>query len=293
MVDHQYLSRFLNSPGGRAEVAKRAKGSTRQRINLSGLREIPVPLPPLGEQRRIAAILDQGDRLRRLRRGAIERLDALAQSTFEAILGDPVRNPKGWAEDRILADVADIGSGVTKGRKLNGKDTRLVPYLAVANVQDRRLSLSNIKMIEASEQEIERYRLQPDDLLLTEGGDPDKLGRGALWTGEIADAIHQNHIFRVRLRSSDVHPVFLNWLIGSRRGKQYFLRAAKQTTGIASINMGQLKKFPLLVPPADVQNRFAKAIHAIEQAKVEHSLHLRHLDALFTSLQHRAFLGEL
>ena len=91
-----------------------------------------------------------------------------------------------------LAELADIGSGITKGRKLNGQATREVRYLAVANVQDRRLDLSYVKTIEATENEISRYRLQKGDLLLTEGGDPDKLGRGTLWASEIVEAIHQN-----------------------------------------------------------------------------------------------------
>src|SRR5690606_5885451 len=95
------------------------------------------------------------------------------------------------------------------------------------------------------------------DLLLTEGGDPDKLGRGALWKAALNDCIHQNHVFRVRLTSKDLNPVYLSWLVGSARGKRYFAKQAKQTTGIASINMRQLRGFPLLVPPIALQQRFA------------------------------------
>jgi len=182
---------------------------------------------------------------------------------------------------------------VTKGRKLNGTPTRLVPYLAVANVQDKALQLDNIKSIEATEEEIARYRLQEDDLVLTEGGDPDKLGRGTLWNGELAECIHQNHIFRVRLTSSEIAPIFLNWLVGSERGKRFFLNAAKQTTGIASINMTQLRSFPLLLPPLGLQLAFAARVAEIDALKAHHRAHLAKLDALFASLQHRAFRGEL
>src|SRR5260370_20248201 len=128
-------------------------------------------------------------------------------------------------------------SGNTKGRNINVSPVRTVPYLAVVNVQDRALDLRQLKTIAATEAEIQRYRLQKDDLLLTEGGDPDKLGRGTLWSGEIDECIHQNHIFRVRLTDSRFLPVFVNWVVGSERGKRYFLRSAKQTTGIASINL--------------------------------------------------------
>jgi type I restriction enzyme S subunit len=160
-------------------------------------------------------------------------------------------------------------------------------------VQDRTLALTTVKTIEATENEIARYRLVKNDLVLTEGGDPDKLGRGALWQGEIADCIHQNHIFRVRLSQDVVHPIFINWLIGGPRGKAYFLRSAKQTTGIASINMTQLREFPLILPPMDLQRAFAARVTEIDNLKARHRAHVVKLGALFASLQHRAFQGEL
>jgi len=193
----------------------------------------------------------------------------------------------------LLGDVADIVSGVTIGRNLNGKPVRTVPYLAVVNVQDRRLDLSVAKTTEATEDEIQRYRLVRNDLLLTEGGDPDKLGRGTLWGDQLPECIHQNHVFRVRLRSEDLTPLFLNWLVGSQRGKRYFLRSAKQTTGIASINMTQLRAFPLLVPPLHLQREFADRVAASDKLHAAHHVGLGELDALFASLQHRAFRGEL
>ena len=255
--------------------------------------QVEILLPPIAEQKRIAAILDKAEELRGLRRKALEELDAIAQSIFLEMFGDPVTNPKGWISTTSLGDVADIASGITKGRKLNGQATRKVPYLAVINVQDKALNLNVLKTIEASENEINRYRLKKDDLLLTEGGDPDKLGRGTLWSEEISECIHQNHVFRVRLMSASIHPLFLNWLVGSQRGKQYFLKSAKQTTGIATINMTQLRGFPLLIPPIDLQKEFARRVGAIERLKTTHRESLAQLDALFTSLQHRAFRGEL
>lgn len=184
-------------------------------------------------------------------------------------------------------------SGVTKGRKLNGRPTRLVPYLAVINVQDRALNLSAVKMIDATEEEIERYRLQTGDLLLTEGGDPDKLGRGTLWGNELPECIHQNHVFRVRLTTEAIEPLFLEWLIGSQRGKRYFLRSAKQTTGIATINMTQLRGFPLLLPPLKLQHEFVAQLAVAEVVEAAHRTAVAKVDGLFASLQHRAFRGEL
>ncbi|MEN9469245.1 MAG: hypothetical protein RL630_978 [Verrucomicrobiota bacterium] len=262
-------------------------------VRLSDVATMQIPLPPLAEQRRIAEVLDKAEALRAKRRAAIAQLDSLTQSLFFDLFGDPVANSKGWTDSKMLGDVADIVSGITKGRKVNGEAVREVPYLAVVNVQDKSLNLDILKMIEATAREIDHYKLIKNDLLLTEGGDPDKLGRGTLWNDELPECIHQNHIFRVRLTSSEIDPLFLNWLVGSQRGKKYFLRSAKQTTGIASINMTQLRSFPLLIPPLDLQHEFARRVAAVEKLKTTQRAALAELDALFASLQHRAFRGEL
>jgi len=293
-LDRRYLAFFLRQPSLVDYANSRAIGANLPRLSPSELGRITIPLPPIEEQKRIAAILDAADALRAKRRESIAQLDALLQSTFLDMFGDPVTNPMGWDESAKLGELAEIVSGVTKGRKINGKSTREVPYLAVSNVQDRHLLLEAVKTIEATNDEIIKYSLRFHDILLTEGGDPDKLGRGSLWHDAIPDCIHQNHVFRVRLLSLErLIPVFLNWLIGSAKGKSYFLRSAKQTTGIASINMRQLRAFPLLIPPLSLQRRFASIVEAAERQKARLRAHLDELDALFASLQSRAFNGEL
>lgn len=288
-----YLAYFLRSPEFLGFAKTLVAGAKMPRMVMSKFWRFTVPVPPIPEQRRIAAILDQAEALRAKRRAALAKLDALAQSIFIEMFGDPVVNPMKWPDTTPLGDVADIASGITIGRNLNGLTTREVPYLAVVNVQDREIRLDVLKTTEATEVEIAKFRLQKNDLLLTEGGDPDKLGRGSLWHGEMAECIHQNHVFRVRLTSREVHPLFLNWLVGSRRGKTYFFKSAKQTTGIASINMTQLRGFPLLLPPMTLQQRFAEQMDLVDHLKADHRASLAHLDALFASLQHRAFRGEL
>ena len=255
------------------------------------LKELSFPKPPLEEQRRIAALLDQADELRAKRRQSIVLLEDLAQSLFLDMFGDD----KVFVSSCRLGEIADIASGITKGRKVpKGTSLKPVPYLAVANVQDKRLDLSNVKTIDASSNEIERYRLQKNDLLLTEGGDPDKLGRGTLWNEELPEAIHQNHIFRVRLTDCErVRPVYVNWYIASHFGKRYFLRSAKQTTGIASINATQLKNFPLRLPSIQLQYSFESKVARVRDALDLQTTNLLALDDLFLSLQAKAFRGEL
>jgi type I restriction enzyme, S subunit len=292
-LDAGFLFHWVKGAQFISELVRLATGANYPAVSERIVRQAMIPLPPLKEQRRIAAILDQAEALKAKRKEAIAKLDALAQSIFFGMFGDPVTNPKSWPEGSVLGDISEIVSGVTKGRKTNGQAVRSVAYMAVSNVQDGRLDLSQVKTIDATDAEVTRYRLQVGDLLLTEGGDPDKLGRGTLWRGEVNECIHQNHVFRVRVTSNRVTPRFLSWLVGSSRGKAYFLRSAKQTTGIASINMTQLRAFPLLLPPITLQNAFETRLQAVEDVRRRMKASFERLDDLFLSIQDRAFRGAL
>lgn len=292
-VDRGYFYHLLSSDFMFARFASRAAGSTVKNLNTEIVSGVQVSLPPLDEQRRVAAILDKADALRQRRKRSIAILDSLMQSIFLDMFGDVVANDRGWANGLTLEDVSDIGSGITKGRPDKGAALREVPYMAVVNVQERHLDLSQVKTIGATEAEIAKFRLEPGDLLLTEGGDPDKLGRGTLWQGELPEAIHQNHIFRVRFDTDQVVPLFGNWLIGSARGKSYFMKSAKQTTGIASINKSQLSSFPMLLPPIAVQKTFAASAATVAGHRGHLVIAANRADDLFASLQHRAFSGQL
>jgi len=293
-LDASYLFHWVRSPAFVSEMTRKATGQSYPAVSDRIIKSSKIPLPPPQEQRAIAQMLDSVDNLRSKRRSSISLLDDLSRSEFYQMFGDVVRNDRGWDDNSTLEAVAEIASGITKGRKSPSSPVRTIPYVTVLNVQERRLDLSVVKSIEASEAEISRYRLVYNDLLLTEGGDPDKLGRGTLWRNELPECIHQNHIFRVRLKDDiGVDPVFLSWMVASERGRRYFLRSAKQTTGIASINTTQLKRFPLLLPPLPLQQNFARKIIEIERAAQTYSAQLTKIDELFMSLQSSAFDGKL
>ena len=171
-----------------AKLQRQARGVAQSNINISILREALIPLPCMAEQKRIAEILDKADELKAKRQQAIDELDKLQQSVFLDMFGDPVTNAKRWIDTEELCDHAMISSGITKGRRLREAEVTPVPYLAVSNVQDQRIVLEHVKTIEATSEEIARYALEKGDILLTEGGDPDKLGRGAIWEGQIDPA---------------------------------------------------------------------------------------------------------
>jgi type I restriction enzyme, S subunit len=290
-VHTRFLAYFLNSPAVKAMAERVAKGGAQRTVTLGDLKNFRIPLPPITEQHRIAGILDKADAIRRKRKEAIALAEELLRSAFLEMFGDPVTNPKRWPATP-LGQLAEAASGVTKGKRYDGQKLVTLPYMRVANVQDGHLVLDEVKTIAVSEDDGRRYTLQHGDVLLTEGGDPDKLGRGAVWRAEVPNCIHQNHIFRVR-PSRALRAEYLSAIIGSERGKRYFLRAAKQTTGIATINMSQLKAFPVLVPPLSLQDQYVDLISKISTARGHQERKYAVSDELFASLAARAFSGEL
>jgi type I restriction enzyme S subunit len=159
-----------------------------------------------------------------------------------------------------LGAICEIVSGITKDSKKQGDDYREVPYLRVANVQRLRLDLSEVKTIPAREIAIAGYRLEPGDILLNEGGDRDKLGRGWIWQGQISDCIHQNHVFRARIRDGQAIPKWIAYYANTDEARAYFLATGKQTTNLASISKKNLGALPVPLPPVDVQEEIVAEI---------------------------------
>lgn len=172
--------------------------------------------------------------------------------------------PSGW-ERLPLEKIADVRSGVAKGKK-GLKKPISVPYLRVANVQDGHINLDEVKEIEIEHDKLERYSLKTGDVLMNEGGDFDKLGRGDVWLGQIEPCLHQNHVFAVRPELEKIDSFFLAALAASNYGKTYFLSCAKRSTNLASINSTQIKEFPVLLPPLSEQKKIAQILSTWDKA---------------------------
>ena len=160
-----------------------------------------------------------------------------------------------------LKRLAGVRTGVAKGKDNGTRETTLVPYLRVANVQDGYLDLQDVATIEIPRDDLQRYALQAGDVLMNEGGDFDKLGRGHIWHGEIEPCITQNHVFAVRPHG--VSSEWLNAVTGSSYAQFYFMTRSKQSTNLASISSTNLMELPVVLPPVDEQRAILESVHGM------------------------------
>ena len=248
------------------ELGRYFSGATIPHIYFKDYQREKFKLPDLEAQKNIANNLVNIDSIISKKRTQINLIDELVKSRFIEMFGDMFLNTMNWPEVK-LNSIADIVSGITKGRKIKEDKLFEVPYMAVSNVKDGYIDWTTVKTILATSTEIKQYRLMSEDVLMTEGGDPDKLGRGAIIHNPPKDCIHQNHIFRVRLKQNFLLPEYMEQYLQHQRSKIYFLKCAKQTTGIASINMRQLSALPILMPPIELQNEFTSFIGQTNKSK--------------------------
>ena len=288
IVDRRYFCYYLRSSAYYNQLEQNVAGTTRKRISRKNLGNVEIHIPEMEKQIYVISVLDKISAVIEARPEELQQLEELIKARFVELFGDMLLNDRGWKES-ILEEIADLVSGITKGRKV--KDTELieVPYMAVSNVKDGYIDWTTVKTIFATKNEIDQYRLLPNDVLMTEGGDPDKVGRGAIIREPMENSIHQNHIFRVRLDREIILPEYFSEYLQHQKAKRYFLRCAKQTTGIASINMKQLRSLPVLTPPMELQQQFATFVEQTDKSKVAVQKALDEAQLLFDSLMQKYF----
>ena len=272
-------------------------------VNIPTLLSAPLTLPSLVEQQKIAAVLWKLQRAIATQDRLIAATRDLKQSAMQHLFthglrDEPTREtpygdvPLKWRE-RPLGDCCHVQTGVTKGRKIAPEEAIEVPYLRVANVQDGHLDLREIKTITIRERELPGYLLREGDVVLTEGGDFDQLGRGFIWHGQIKDCVHQNHVFAVRANGDLLMPEFLAYLVQSPYGKNYFLTVAHKTTNLASINSTKLKALPVLLPDLDEQRDIATALATIDRKLAHHQKKRAALNDLFQTTLHQLMTAQI
>lgn len=291
-LDPVYAVQYLNSPSGRSHLLRSAKTTSGlNTISTAQVKAAPILLPPLSEQRRIAAILDHADALRAKRRKVLARLDELTQSIAVDIFGE-------LSPDRCsLPSVRVEQAGrVQLGRQRSPKYQTGVgsrPYLRVANVHRDRFDLSDVLTMDFDESDFDTYRLQPGDILLNEGQTSELVGRPAMWRGEIEGCCFQNSLIRFTARPDKCLPefalaVFLEYM---RTGQ--FTKASAKTSSVAHLGAARFAAMPFPIPELALQRKYVERVEVVRTLKAQHQSALAELDALFASLRSRAFRGEL
>jgi type I restriction enzyme S subunit len=289
------------------------QGSGLKHLQKKDLKKHYILLPQsLYEQRQIAAILTKIDeaiaqtealiaKYNRLKTGLMQNLlshgideqGRIRSETTHAFKDSPLgRIPVEWEVEK-LSKLAEITAGVTLGKEHAESGSIELPYLRVANVQDGYLDLSDIKYIRVPISQVSRYKLEIGDVLMNEGGDFDKLGRGAVWQGQIDNCIHQNHVFKVRLNQKEMLPEFLSLFSSSSFGKSFFILSSKQSTNLASINKNQLSEFPILKPSIEEQISILETINRQSNLILEMDKHLQKLKSLKTGLMQDLLSGRV
>lgn len=319
-ISPKYLALFVKSDEVRSRWSAVARGTNINNLKRGDLVETPVPLPPLPEQHRIVEALE--DHVSRLEaaeltlsqaKARVANLNgkainfsygiataatgnALPPTPADVVDGDLPHLPPSWSWRR-LGELAEVVGGITKdAKKQSDESFPLHPYLRVANVQAGHLNLEHITEIRATPKQVEKLTLRDGDVLLNEGGDRDKLGRGWIWENQIPNCLHQNHVFRVRADPEEIDPRLIAWHANSF-GRSWFMRNGKQSVNLASVSLKTIKAFPVPVPPREEQEsivaRITTSLESLTRLQSAIDVALIRCAALRRSLLHAAFNGEL
>lgn len=243
VADGRFLSYVCRSQPFIDEIVARSVGVSYPAISPRELGSLEVPFPSLDEQRRIADFLDAEtariDLLQAARARQLATLEELAASRISSVV--PAREAAPFVR---LGYLAVIQSGVTvDNNRDSGAAAVTLPYLRVANVQDGHVSLESITEITVPRTVAQASRLRNGDVLMTEGGDLDKLGRGTVWRDEIKECLHQNHVFAVRPDQSKVSPEYLALMTRTSYARAYFESTGTKTTNLASTSSSKIRDF--------------------------------------------------
>ena len=286
--DARWLMHCLNAPVCRNQMADFATGTTRTRISRGNLAKIKIPVPPLEEQKRIAEVLDRAQSLISKRREAIAELDTLIQAIFIEMFGDPVVNPKGWDSYTLQ----EITIKITDGEHLNPDfSSDGMPIIMAGNVLENYVDFQNAKKVDVLLGKRFRKKCNPEkgDILLVSRG----ATIGRLCAVDFPDeCCLMGSVILIKLDNLTVESRYLKSLL--KHSSMYAkLFNTSGSSAQQAIYLKDLKRLICIIPPLNIQQEFAHRVEALERLKAAHRASLSELDALFASLQHRAFRGEL
>lgn len=280
-----YLYHWLRA--NRDYLQSLGNGATFKEVSKEIVSRIEIPLPPLEEQRRIAAILDKADALRQKRRLALQKLDSLTQSIFLDMFGDPATNPKRWP----ITTLGEMLSSVSYGTSQKAGSVGNYPILRMNNITfDGRLDLRDLKFI-SFEGDPDRWLVKDGDILFNRTNSAELVGKTAVYRGQRPMAI-AGYLIRFRTDKDSV-PDYISSVLNSRYGKRTLRSMCKSIIGMANINATEVQTIKLPKPPLPLQEKFARWLAAVEGVRKAFMISESKAEVAFQSLQHRAFSGAL
>jgi type I restriction enzyme S subunit len=292
-LSDRYLLHFLRRSDVRRYGEARMTGAGGQRrLPARFLDELTIPLPPIEEQRRIAAVLDAADALRARRRQALAKLDVLTHVIFIDMFGDPLLDPKGWGLS-TLGEVLTLGpqNGLYKPSRDYGDGVRIIRIDSYQ--QGRPPDLDSLRRVCATDKEIDAYRLSPDDLIINRVNSRSHLGKATLVPALTGPVLFESNMMRMRLDSSLIHPAYALAFLQTSSARRQILNSCKDAINQSSINQGDVRSIELPLPPKRLQDEFAAVLAQVSSVSDAVKTCEKELDALFASLQQRAFRGNL
>lgn len=293
VLDPRFLTRWLQREFNRGYFAANCKQWVNQAtFGKDRLEAMKIPLPPIEEQRRIAAVLDAADVLRTKRRQALAKLNTLTQSIFIDMFGDPAVNPRNWTR-RPLGELLLTGpqNGIYKASKLYGAGVKI---LRIDSFYDGKVTdVDDLKRVRLSETEVDTYGLAESDIVINRVNSRSHLGKSALVPPLQEPVAFESNMMRLRLNDAELLPRFAVELLQTRDTKNQILAACKDAVNQSSINQGDVRKLMVMLPPMSIQRRFTEAANLVASEMTKHRSDVDRLASLFASLQQRAFRGEL
>lgn len=292
-VDGRYLRHYLVSDAFHRQFMQTVAGvgGSLLRANPNYVAQITIPLPPLDEQRRIAAILDKADALRQKRKQAIALLDSMTQAIFLEMFGDFSENTDLKTAVRFDELVQDQKIGLIRSaRELSPNGD--VPYLRMDAIQiDGKLNLFNVKRTEATKSEIAEFKLKDGDFLFNTRNSRNLVGKTAVFEGDNL-YIYNNNILRIRFNEK-VIPAYMLGYFRTKLAQSELEKRKSGTTSVFAIYQKSLASLPVIVPSISAQVEFRNRAASVAARRNEMASMLNSMDSLFTSLQSRAFSGQL
>jgi len=287
MANVKYIFYVTKSPYYYNWVESLKRNVTISNINAQEYGSFEIPIPPLPIQKQIVEILEKAESLKNKRYQSNDDTNKLIQSLYYSMFGNPETNLKKWKEEETQ-ELFDMKLGkMLSAKNYTGKNLR--PYLRNINVQWGSLDLSDVKEMDFDEKEFERYQLKKGDILVTEGGD---VGRTAIYAGEIKGCCYQNALHRLRIKKPVISSLYFIHLMKSASDCGLITKTSSKVT-IAHFTAEQFKKFKIMLPPIELQNKFASIVEMIDSIREHQKESTKEVNQLFDALMQKAFAGEL